>query len=177
MKKLLIIALCAVIPMVGFAQKKAKKGKNVEEVTAPVVEVLSDEECMEKISLFQSYVKAGDWAGAYEFWLPVYQSRPEFRSQIYTNGAKILEHRYSQAQTDAERHALRDSIMKLHDDRIKYFDDTKYPDAYVLGLKAKDYLTFFTEDELAMPAYEWLKESVTTLGANAQVDVTRKLME
>ena len=58
MKKLLIIALCAVIPMVGFAQKKAKKGKNVEEVTAPVVEVLSDEECMEKISLFQSYVKA-----------------------------------------------------------------------------------------------------------------------
>ena len=27
MKKLLIIALCAVIPMVGFAQKKAKKGK------------------------------------------------------------------------------------------------------------------------------------------------------
>jgi tetratricopeptide (TPR) repeat protein len=46
-----------------------------------------------------------------------------------------------------------------------------------LGLKAKDYLTFFTEDELAMPAYEWLKESVTTLGANAQVDVTRKLME
>ena len=177
MKKLLIIALCAVIPMVGFAQKKAKKGKNVEEVTAPVVEVLSDEECMEKISLFQSYVKAGDWAGAYEFWLPVYQSRPEFRSQIYTNGAKILEHRYSQAQTDAERHALRDSIMKLHDDRIKYFDDTKYPDAYVLGLKAKDYLTFFTEDELAMPAYEWLKESVSTLGANAQVDVTRKLME
>ena len=177
MKKLLIIALCAVIPMVGFAQKKAKKGKKVEEVTVPVVEVMSDEECMENISLFQSYVKAGDWAGAYEFWLPVYQSRPEFRSQIYTNGAKILEYRYSQAQTDAERHALRDSIMKLHDDRIKYFDDTKYPDAYVLGLKAKDYLTFFTEDELAMTAYEWLKESVTTLGANAQVDVTRKLME
>ena len=27
MKKLLIIALCAVIPMVGFAQKKAKKVK------------------------------------------------------------------------------------------------------------------------------------------------------
>ena len=150
MKKLLIIALCAVIPMVGFAQKKAKKGKNVEEVTAPVVEVLSDEECMEKISLFQSYVKAGDWAGAYEFWLPVYQSRPEFRSQIYTNGAKILEYRYSQAQTDAERHALRDSIMKLHDDRIKYFDEARYPDEYVLGVKAMDYLTYFTEDELAL---------------------------
>ena len=36
MKKLLIIALCVAIPMVGFAQKKAKKGKKqqVEEVVA-----------------------------------------------------------------------------------------------------------------------------------------------
>ena len=31
MKKLLIIALCATIPMVGFAQKKAKKGKKTQE--------------------------------------------------------------------------------------------------------------------------------------------------
>ena len=45
MKKLLIIALCATIPMVGFAQKRAKKKcKNAqEEVVAPVVEVLDDE--------------------------------------------------------------------------------------------------------------------------------------
>ena len=31
MKKLVLIALCVVIPMVGFAQKKGKKGKAKEE--------------------------------------------------------------------------------------------------------------------------------------------------
>ena len=176
MKKVLLIALCFAIPMVGFAQKKKKKGAEPE-VAAPVVVTLSDEECMENVSLFQQDVKAGAYESAYEYWLPVYQSRPDFRSQIYTNGAKILEYRYNQAQTDEARKALRDSIMQLHDDRIKYFDDAKYPDEYVLGLKALDYLTYFTEDELAMPAYGWLKESITALGAKSQITVLRKLVE
>lgn len=183
MKKVLLVVLCFAIPMVGFAQKKKKKGAEPE-VIAPVEEKLDSAECIEKISLFQQFVKMGDWTAAYENWLPVYQSRPDFRNeakgitnQLYTNGAKIMEYRYSQAQDDATRNALRDSIMKLHDDRIKYFDDAKFPDAYVLGLKAKDYLTYFPEDELAAPAYGWLKESITTLGAKTQVDVARKLME
>ena len=176
MKKVLLIALCFAIPMVGFAQKKKKKGAEPE-VVVPVVETLSDEECYEKISLFQQEVKMGAYESAYEYWLPVYQSRPDFRSQIYTNGAKILEYRYNQAQTDEARKALRDSIMPLHDDRIKYFDDAKYPDAYVLGLKGLDYLTYFTEDELALPAYGWLKEAVTALGAKAQITMLRKFVE
>ena len=176
MKKVLLIALCFAIPMVGFAQKKKKKGEEPE-VVAPVVETLSDEECYEKISLFQQDVKTGAYESAYEYWLPVYQSRPEFRSQIYTNGAKILEYRYNQAQTDEARKALRDSIMQLHDDRIKYFDDAKYPDAYVLGLKGLDYLTYFPEDELALPAYGWMKESVTALGAKSQITLLRKFVE
>ena len=175
MKKVLLLILCASVCMAGFAQKKKKKG--TVEPEAPVVEQMTDEECLENISLFQTSVKMKDWSSAYEFWLPVYTSRPDFRSQIYTNGAKILEYRYSQAQTDAERLALRDSIIKLHDDRIKYFDDARYPDAYVLGQKAKDYLTYYPEDTLALSAYGWLKESVSTLGANTPVDVVRKFME
>ena len=38
MKKVLLFALCLAIPMVGFAQKKAKKGKNVEEMASAVKE-------------------------------------------------------------------------------------------------------------------------------------------
>ena len=67
--------------------------------------------------------------------------------------------------------------MQLHDDRIKYFDEAKYPDEYVLGVKAMDYLTYFQEDELALPAYGWMKESVTALGAKAQITVLRKFVE
>ena len=176
MKKVLLIALCFAIPMAGFAQKKKKKGAEPE-VVAPVVETLSDEECMVNLSLFHESVKNKQYDEAYGFWLPVYQSRPDLNKAIYTDGTEILGHRYQQAIDENVRKALRDSIMQLHDDRIKYFDEARYPDAYVLGVKAMDYLTYFQEDELALPAYGWMKESVTALGAKAQITVLRKFVE
>lgn len=176
MKKVLLIALCFAIPMVGFAQKKKKKGAEPE-VVAPVVETLSDEECLTNLSLFHESVKNDQFEDAYATWLPVYQSCPTLNKAIYTDGAKILDYRYQNATDENVRKALRDSIMQLHDDRIKYFDEAKYPDAYVLGVKAMDYLTYYPEDELALPAYGWLKESVTALGVKAQVAVLRKYVE
>lgn len=176
MKKVLLIALCFAIPMAGFAQKKKKKGAEPEEV-APVVTTLSDEECMVNLSLFHESVKNKQYDEAYGFWLPVYQSRPDLNKAIYTDGTEILGHRYQQATDETVRKALRDSIMQLHDDRIKYFDEARYPDTYVLGVKAMDYLTYFPEDELALPAYGWMKESVTALGAKAQITVLRKFVE
>ena len=176
MKKVLLIALCFAIPMAGFAQKKKKKGAEPEEV-APVVTTLSDEECMVNLSLFHESVKNKQYDEAYGFWLPVYQSRPDLNKAIYTDGTEILGHRYQQATDENVRKALRDSIMQLHDDRIKYFDEARYPDTYVLGVKAMDYLTYFQEDELALPAYGWMKESVTALGAKAQITVLRKFVE
>ena len=178
MKKYLLIALCVAIPMMGFAQKSKKKKKNAEPVVeAPVVTTLSDEECMVNLSLFHESVKNNQFEEAYGFWLPVYQSRPDLNKAIYTDGAKILDYRYQQATDENVRKALRDSIMQLHDDRIKYFDEARYPDSYVLGVKAIDYLTYFPEDELALPAYGWLKESVTALGDKSQITVLRKLVE
>ena len=178
MKKYLLIALCVAIPMVGFAQKSKKKKKNAEPVVeAPVVTTLSDEESMVNLSLLHESVKNNQSEEAYGFWLPVYQSRPDLNKAIYTDGAKILDYRYQQATDENVRKALRDSIMQLHDDRIKYFDEARYPDSYVLGVKAIDYLTYFPEDELALPAYGWLKESVTALGDKSQITVLRKLVE
>ena len=176
MKKVLLIALCFAIPMVGFAQKKKKKGEEPV-VETPVVETLSEEECNINISLFHESVKNNQFEDAYASWLPVYQSCPTLNKVIYTDGDKILEYRYSQATDENVRKALRDSIMQLHDDRIKYFDEARYPDEYVLGVKAMDYLTFFPEDELALPAYDWLKASVTALGTKAQITVLRKFVE
>lgn len=178
MKKLLLIALCVAVPMAGFAQKSKKKKKGAEpEVVVPEVTTLSDEECMINLSLFHESVKNKQYEEAYGFWLPVYQSRPDLNKAIYTDGIEILDDRYNKATDEAVRSALRDSIIQLHNDRIKYFDETRYPDAYVLGLKAMDYLKYYPEDELALPAYGWLKESVTTLGAKAQITVIRKFVE
>jgi len=178
MKKLLIIALCATIPMVGFAQK-AKKGKKgtQEVVEAPVLEVLDDEECLMLLSLSHESVKAEQYDDAYENWSKLYNSRPDFNKTIFTDGNKILEYKWNNAQTPEEKNQWREMIMKLHDERINFFDDPKYPDAYVLGLKGIDYLTYYPEDELAMPAYEYLKQSVLGMGENSQITVLRKLVE
>ena len=81
MKKVLLIALCVAIPMVGFAQKKKKKGEEPV-VEAPVVTTLSDEECMTNLSLFHESVKNNQFEEAYGFWLPVYQSRPDMNKAI-----------------------------------------------------------------------------------------------
>lgn len=179
MKKLLIIALCVAIPMVGFSQKKAKKGKKAQEevVVEPVVEVLDDEECLMLLSLSHESVKAEQYDDAYENWSKLYQSRPDFNKTIFTDGNKILEYKWNNAQTPEEKNQWREMLMKLHDERIKFFDDPKYPDAYVLGLKGMDYLTYYPEDELAMPAYECLKQSVEGMGENSQITVLRKLVE
>ena len=178
MKKVLLFALCLAIPMVGFAQKKAKKGKNVEEeVVAPVVEALDDEECLMLLSLSHESVKAEQYDDAYENWSKLYQSRPDFNKTIFTDGNKILEYKWNNAQTPEEKNQWREMIMKLHDERINFFDDPKYPDAYVLGLKGLDYLTYYPEDELGLKAYECLKQSVEGMGENAQITVLRKLVE
>ena len=104
MKKVLFIILCVAIPMAGFAQKKAKKGKNVEEeVVAPVVEVLDDEECLMLLSLSHESVKAEQYDDAYENWSKLYQSRPDFNKTIFTDGNKILEYKWNQAQTPEEK--------------------------------------------------------------------------
>lgn len=174
MKKLLIITLCVAVPMASFA-KKPKKGEE-----QPVVEektVLSDEECLAHLSLAHESVKNGQYQEAYPVWLELYQSRPDFHKNIYIDGNKILEYEYDNAQTPEDKNHWREMIMRLHDERIQYFDDPKYPDAYVLGLKAIDYIKYYPEDELATPAYEWLKESVAGMGTGSQIIVLRKLVE
>ena len=122
-------------------------------------------------------MKAEQYDDAYENWSKLYQSRPDFNKTIFTDGNKILEYKWNNAQTPEEKNQWREMIMKLHDERIKFFDDPKYPDAYVLGLKGLDYLTYYPEDELGLKAYECLKQSVEGMGENAQITVLRKLVE
>ena len=131
MKKLLIIALCVAVPMAGFAQKKKGKKKPAQEevVAAPVVEVLDDEECLMLLSLSHESVKGELYDDAYENWSKLYKSRPDFNKTIFTDGDKILEYKWENAQTPEEKNQWREMIMRLHDERITFFDDPKYRDA------------------------------------------------
>ncbi len=157
-KALMIAALCAA-PATMVAQ----------EVT---------EECLMNISLFNESAKNKQYADAVAPWNAVYEACPSANRAIYTRGADILGWQISQAQTEEEKTALKNKLMELYDNRIKYFgNDTKYPTPYVLGLKGLDYCQFFTEDALKLPAYEWLKQSIEGMNNKSQLTVLSKFSE
>lgn len=148
--------------------------QQIEEEVEPVI----TEECKNNASVFYENCKNQRYAEAYEPWLATYKECPNYNKVIYTNGAKIIEYLYKNAQTDEERNRLRNLCMEMYDSRIKYFgNDPKYPREYILGLKALDYCEYFPEDSLKLDAYGWLNTSITSMGAKSQVSVLVKYAE
>jgi len=130
------------------------------------------------VSLFNESVKNKQYEDAYEPWWSVYQTCPNANKAIYTQGAKIVEYLYNKTTDPAEKDRLRQLIMEMYDKRIKYFgDDARYPTAYILGQKALDYCSFFENDTLKKPAYEWLKQSVEGMKEKSQTAVLVKYVE
>ena len=180
-KTLLVLTLCAAVSVVANAGNKKQKGKDKNKQLAqkevqvkqePVVEqvpVITDE-CILNISLFSESVKNKQFADAVEPWTQAYENCPNANRAIYNSGQKIIKWQLANATTEEEKAALKAKLMKLYDDRIKWFgDDPKYPKAYILGLKAVDYCELYDADETKATAYPWIKESVVTLQAESQI--------
>lgn len=175
-KSLVLLSLCAVVPMLA----SAKKNKVVEPV-APVEEVptLTDEECAEKMSLVQQFCKNKQYADAFESWLDLYKMRPDFNKGIYSYGSDILEWKIESTVSDIEEcHRWRAVLMESFDKRMQYFGtDAKYPTSYILGEKGLAYVDNFPEDSLKADAREWLRQSVVEMGAKSKLSVLTALME
>ena len=177
-RNLIIIALCASLPIMACAQKK-KKGQAepvpVEEEEPAIV----TEDCIMYTSLFHESAKNKQYADAFDPWMAVYKTCPSYSKNVYADGVKILTWKISQYQPGtAEYKEWRDMLMTLYDKRAKYFgNDAKYPTSWILGQKALDYCAFFDEDVLKEKAYPWLKESVQAQGPQSQIKVVNKFAE
>ncbi len=178
---LIIFGLVAV-PAELSAQRK-KKGKKAEETqvaepakqeTAPdAVPVITDE-CIMNISLFNESAKNKQFADAVGPWYEVFNTCPNAHMAIYQQGPKIVAWQIQNAATPEEKEQHKATLMKIYDERIKWFgNDKRYPKAYILGEKATDYCEFFPEDELKLKAYDWLKESVNGMGEKSKVATLR----
>ena len=176
-KTLIILAVCAALPMMSWAAKP-KKNAAAEPVAEEEPEIVT-EDCVMYTSLFHESAKNKQYADALEPWLNVYKTCPSYSKNVYVDGDKIVEWKISQcAVGSAEYKEWRDLLLTLHDKRIKYFgNDSKYPAAYILGQKALDYCVFFSEDNLKETAYPWFKESIIGMGNKAQVSVVMKFAE
>ncbi len=187
-KSLLIALLCVLSVMGCAAQKKVKKDKKVKETAdavqeqqKPAVEEetpVITEECLVNVSLFQQSAKNKQFADAVEPWYNVYNTCPNANRAIYTRGDDILGWQISQAKTEEEKSQYKATLMQMYDKWIKYFgDDPKYPTDYILGQKAMDYCQFYTEDNLKLPAYGWIKQSVNGLGEKSSLNVINTFVE
>ncbi len=185
-RNVLVILFSMVMFTNCFAQKESKKEKKDKSETpaeavapaapatpAPAANVTTDE-CNVNISLFNESAKNKQYADALEPWNAVYRDCPGANKVIYSRGREIVQWELQQAKDAAAYEKVFNKLMGMYDNRIKYFgDDAKYPTAWILGIKAIDYIQFVKNDELKKPAYEMLAKSIEGLGANSEIDVLR----
>lgn len=93
-----------------------------------------DEECMNNLSIFDSYVKSKKYDDAYRPWKIVREKCPKFNRAIYVHGEKILKHKIKNS-TGAEQVAFIKDLMLLHDQSREHFK-SRYHLGDVLGDKA-----------------------------------------
>lgn len=130
------------------------------------------EECLINISLFNESAKNKQYADAASPWLKAYTECPGANKAIYSHGRNILVWQLSQTKDPKEFNILRNRLMEMYDNRIKYFgDDKRYPTAWILGRKALDYITYFQEDQLKEVAYTWLEESIDGMKSESDVAI------
>lgn len=93
-----------------------------------------DEECMNNLSIFDSYVKSKKYDDAYGPWKIVREKCPKFNRAIYAHGEKILLHKIKNT-TGADQIAHINDLMLLHDQSREHYA-SKYDLGEILVDKA-----------------------------------------
>lgn len=105
-----------------------------------------NENCVNNLSIFDSYAKNKKYDEAYESWMAVRQECPKFNRAIYVRGMKILEHK-TKNSTGAEKvDFIKDHLLLMDQYR------EHYPSKYALGkyLGEKAQLSYNYRKELGL---------------------------
>jgi len=183
MKKLLLVMMSLLVMsgqmMADKPKKELKRGDKkvkvelqndvapaplVVEEPAPVV----TDECLANASMFDTYYKQKDFAGAYDPWLQVYENCPTANRAIYTYGEKILDWKIANESDPVKKQALIEKSIELYDKWMKYKVDNTYPKGRILGRKACTYITY--NEATKIIAYDWLKESIEEQGNKSEIN-------
>lgn len=95
---------------------------------------------------------------------------PKASQNLYINGANIYKNKIARATSSAEKSAYVDTLMMIYDFRIANFGD--HPTrgkAYLLGLKAQEYLQFKPTDREGVR--KTFKEAITAAGNEADLEI------
>jgi len=113
--------------------------------------------CIRNMSLFREYVKQKNYDLAKEPWKIVYTECPKATIYLYINGISMIEADIKKTDDEVQKEVLVDSMMKIYDQRIKYYGKK----GFVLGDKGVDFVKYSKKTVENMErGYRYLKESV-----------------
>lgn len=167
-----------VIPAKEDADLVGVNLKGLQELVAA-----NDVDFMNNLSMYGEFYKQKDYKSAMEAWRVLYMRYPKSTLNIYIHGANMFEHYIETAPSKVVKNQFVDSLMRLYDRRIRFFDQK----GYVLGRKGTAWLKYnlppaedMTNDELTTiykKGYDWLNESVNLQGNEAEIPVLVLLMQ
>lgn len=138
---------------------------------------------MNNLSMYGEFYKQKDYKSAMTPWQVLYRMYPKSTLNIYIHGANMFESYIENAGTKAEKNQYLDSLMKLYDRRIRFFDQK----GYVLGRKGTAWLRYnlppaedVSDEEMAeiyQKGYDNLLESMKEQGDETEIPVLVLLMQ
>ncbi len=93
-------------------------------ITNTILAQLSNEECIQNLSIFAESAKVKNYEAAYEPWMKVREECPSINLAIYSYGERILKFKY-QNSTGEEKSSYANDIIKLYDQWLEYFPTKK----------------------------------------------------
>ncbi len=166
----------------------AKEETTSGEVVLKSLEELMKEQnkdFMNELSLFTEFYKQGDYHSAMPHWKNLASKYPQSTSNIYIQGAKMLEALADSAKTDEEIDKYLNDAIKYADQRIKYFGG----EGFVSGRKGKIWLQYKLDERRKKPiegeelkkvletGYSWLNKSVDMQKDETELPVFLLLMQ
>lgn len=170
-RKIFSIGILLSLTALLFAQKGVEDGSKYGQGEDAL-------RCKKNLSLFTEYAKQKNYKDAEAGWLICFNECPAATTNIYLYGERILKWKIKTAKTNEDKLAAIDMLMKLYDQRIKYFGThPKYPEAYILGKKGLSLYTYKSSDINAVKeAYGYLKSSIEGMGTKSKSSVIQRFM-
>lgn len=126
--------------------------------------------CMENVSLLNSYYKIKSYDDAYNSFKIVFDECPQAAGRtLYNNGVTLIKYKMNNEKDAAKKKEWFELLMSCYEKRIVYFgNDKKYPEAYIRGRQAIDYIEFSGDADYAKTVLPWLEKSVSERGSASE---------
>jgi tetratricopeptide (TPR) repeat protein len=129
--------------------------------------------CLKNLSLYVEFYKQNNYEDAVKPWTIVYNECPKASKNIYLHGEKMITDAIENADDQAKKQNLLDSLMQLYDKRIKYFGQK----GFVLGKKGIDFIKYSKNSlDNIKKGYDILEESIELRGNKSSMAVLVNFM-